>query len=123
MLCENIRWECTDGPDIQVIFGHFNTAGVDFKNEKQVNEVLQLVMDLANNVRLWENNGHTPREIFEKFEKPNLGPLPEGVFPGFGDRPKLRLIQGGSSEKVGRNDPCPCGSGKKYKKCCLGKEG
>lgn len=22
--------------------------------------------------------------------------------------------------KVGRNDPCPCGSGKKYKKCCLG---
>lgn len=25
-------------------------------------------------------------------------------------------------EKVGRNDPCPCGSGKKYKQCCYGKE-
>jgi len=25
-------------------------------------------------------------------------------------------------QKVGRNDPCPCGSGKKYKKCCYGKE-
>jgi hypothetical protein len=25
--------------------------------------------------------------------------------------------------KIGRNQPCPCGSGKKYKKCCLGKEG
>src|SRR3989338_6846846 len=24
--------------------------------------------------------------------------------------------------KVGRNQPCPCGSGKKYKKCCLGNE-
>jgi len=24
--------------------------------------------------------------------------------------------------KIGRNDPCPCGSGKKYKKCCLNKE-
>ena len=23
------------------------------------------------------------------------------------------------SEKVGRNDPCPCGSGKKYKNCCM----
>jgi len=23
--------------------------------------------------------------------------------------------------KTGRNDPCPCGSGKKYKKCCLGR--
>jgi len=22
-------------------------------------------------------------------------------------------------DKTGRNDPCPCGSGKKYKKCCL----
>jgi preprotein translocase subunit SecA len=26
--------------------------------------------------------------------------------------------QGGAAVKVGRNDPCPCGSGKKYKKCC-----
>jgi uncharacterized protein YecA (UPF0149 family) len=23
------------------------------------------------------------------------------------------------SEAAGRNDPCPCGSGKKYKKCCM----
>ncbi|CAA7621991.1 YchJ family protein [Magnetospirillum sp. UT-4] len=28
-------------------------------------------------------------------------------------RPEQRVV-----EKVGRNDPCPCGSGKKYKKCC-----
>ena len=27
-----------------------------------------------------------------------------------------------SPGKVDRNDPCPCGSGKKYKKCCLGKQ-
>ncbi len=25
-------------------------------------------------------------------------------------------------KKVGRNDPCPCGSGKKYKQCCLNKQ-
>jgi hypothetical protein len=24
--------------------------------------------------------------------------------------------------RIGRNDPCPCGSGRKYKKCCLGRE-
>ncbi len=23
------------------------------------------------------------------------------------------------TEKIGRNEPCPCGSGKKYKQCCL----
>jgi hypothetical protein len=28
-----------------------------------------------------------------------------------------------SKKKVGRNDPCPCGSGKKFKKCCLHKQG
>ncbi|MDH3976813.1 MAG: UPF0149 family protein [Deltaproteobacteria bacterium] len=27
-----------------------------------------------------------------------------------------------STLKIGRNEPCPCGSGKKFKKCCLGKE-
>lgn len=26
-----------------------------------------------------------------------------------------------TSEKIGRNEPCPCGSGKKYKKCCKAK--
>jgi hypothetical protein len=26
------------------------------------------------------------------------------------------------SPKVGRNDPCPCGSGRKYKRCCLGRD-
>lgn len=33
----------------------------------------------------------------------------------------LRAVLGGSSraKKVGRNDMCPCGSGRKYKKCCL----
>ncbi len=25
------------------------------------------------------------------------------------------------AQKVGRNDPCPCGSGRKYKQCCLGR--
>jgi hypothetical protein len=31
--------------------------------------------------------------------------------------PKNRPVVAG--RKIGRNDPCPCGSGKKYKKCCL----
>ncbi len=26
-----------------------------------------------------------------------------------------------AAQKIGRNDPCPCGSGKKYKKCCMNK--
>ena len=35
---------------------------------------------------------------------------------------KTRTIIREYDKKIGRNDPCPCGSGKKYKNCCL-KEG
>lgn len=31
-------------------------------------------------------------------------------------RPTKPVVNGGP--KIGRNAPCPCGSGKKYKKCC-----
>lgn len=33
--------------------------------------------------------------------------------------PTYTLVR--TEPKIGRNDPCPCGSGKKYKKCCLDK--
>lgn len=68
-----------------------------FEDIDQANETLRFVMDLSNSIRIWENNGHSPNEIFEKYEKPNLRPLPDQKF------------------KTGRNDPCPCGSGKNIK--------
>lgn len=66
---------------------------------------LQIIADLLsgmkNNTRIWSNNGHTPNEIFEWNERKQLKNLPP-IKPA----------------KLGRNDPCPCGSGKKYKRCC-----
>lgn len=35
------------------------------------------------------------------------------------DAPEAPPAQTGKAKKVGRNDPCPCGSGKKYKACCI----
>jgi len=35
------------------------------------------------------------------------------------DTDKVEPIK--ADQTAGRNDPCPCGSGKKYKKCCWGK--
>lgn len=34
-----------------------------------------------------------------------------------------RTVVKKKEEKIGPNDPCPCGSGKKYKKCCMGNDG
>jgi len=39
-----------------------------------------------------------------------------------GEEPQKRKPVKRSFKKVGRNDPCPCGSGKKYKKCCWDKD-
>ncbi|HDI60078.1 MAG TPA: preprotein translocase subunit SecA [Desulfobacteraceae bacterium] len=45
-------------------------------------------------------------------------PKPQQMhFSGGGQAPQRRPAQR-TAAKVGRNDPCPCGSGKKYKKCC-----
>jgi len=86
--------------------------------EKDLPKVMQLVMELANNTRIGENNGHTPNEIFEKHEKPHLRPLPESPFKHDG----ADIYDFKTGKKVGRNDPYPCGGGKKYKKCYLGKD-
>ncbi|MBO6180730.1 SEC-C domain-containing protein [bacterium] len=36
-----------------------------------------------------------------------------GIIEDEENKPEIDL-----SQKIGRNDPCPCGSGKKFKKCC-----
>ncbi|MCI0480557.1 MAG: SEC-C domain-containing protein, partial [Candidatus Dadabacteria bacterium] len=47
------------------------------------------------------------------------GAQPADISPGAGEGPPARPVPvQRDMPKVGRNDPCPCGSGKKYKKCC-----
>ena len=43
---------------------------------------------------------------------------PEMVFSGGDGSPPPKKAARSKPEKIGRNAPCPCGSGKKYKKCC-----
>jgi len=73
------------------------------------------IMELYNDTRQWALKGHTPNELFQE-EKRFLKPLPEVPFKSV--QPKAKVIDLAVRTKVGRNDPCPCGSGKKYKKCC-----
>lgn len=117
-LVEEIHGTCQIGGSMKNVMGNFNRFNVNFKSIEQINEVMKLVMDLSNNIRIWENNGHTPNEIYEMLEKPNMKPLPNVPF----DLNTTNVIDIKTRKKVGRNDPCPCGSGKKFKKCCLGKD-
>lgn len=117
-------------------------------NMNRANEILSYVMQMANSIRLWSNNGHTPIELAKMHPvKPeNLTIVPgstraaEGLkeieddlkqmgirvdtqqtateLPAFTypDGMNGSMIKG--VKKVYPNDPCPCGSGKKFKKCC-----
>ncbi len=38
------------------------------------------------------------------------------------DKSQVKRAPVRKEHKVGPNDPCPCGSGKKYKKCCMQKD-
>lgn len=64
----------------------------DVSSIEEANFIGNEVMKFFNNTRAWIIKGHTSEEI----------------------NPTIVI----KKEKVGRNDPCPCGSGKKYKKCC-----
>jgi preprotein translocase subunit SecA len=56
-------------------------------------------------------------EIEEAFQRRKRRELEQARMAGSGDQQQVQQVVR-SGDKVGRNDPCPCGSGKKYKKCC-----
>ncbi len=70
-----------------------------------------LAMDLYNHTRMWRLKGYTPKEL-SCDEQPQKLPVSDERLESTKNQEKRTYA------KVGRNDLCPCGSGKKYKKCC-----
>jgi len=56
-------------------------------------------------------------ELEESFQRKKRRELEQARMAGSGETQQVQQVVRGAA-KVGRNDPCPCGSGKKYKKCC-----
>ncbi|MEA4902550.1 SEC-C metal-binding domain-containing protein [Desulfitobacterium sp.] len=113
----------------------FLQTRLEFPSFEFVQELTEHVVDLSNHTRQWILKGHTPDELFE-VEKEFLKPLPalpyqpphsltapfalppEEVKAMQQTETKSNIIDMKTRKKVGRNDPCPCGSGKKFKHCC-----
>lgn len=60
----------------------------------EITPIISAIMELNNKARLWVTYGNTPESL------------------------SAQPVVSAAANKVGRNDPCPCGSGLKYKKCC-----
>ncbi len=87
--------------EYRIIGGDMFDAMVEEIREKTVRTILSIVPRAA--------------EPIKRVQVAN--PISAG-FEGGVNKAKRVTIKKAPSEKVGRNDPCPCGSGKKYKNCC-----
>ncbi len=88
---------------------------LEFPSFEFAQQLVGEVMELYNNTRQWVLKGHTPNEMFKE-ERKFLQPLPEEPF--ITNKQHSSVIDLKTKKKIGRNDPCPCGSGKKFKNCC-----
>lgn len=74
-------------------------VSLDFDNERLYKNMVDAKADWLYGLEAWN-------DIFDEEKRKEL----------YREAKKMNTIVKG--KKIGRNDPCPCGSGKKYKKCC-----
>ena len=128
------------------IINKMTEANIEFE-EKMINELLELLVAAHNNTRMKENRGYKPSEMVRKKsvdKMPTIVPASSNAAAILKDAaPQLEAmgvpvdLNGNTDviqttmfpsglngepirveKKIYPNDPCPCGSGKKYKKCC-----
>jgi hypothetical protein len=79
-------------------FDILESFGIEIDDSKERKRAEKLISQMLDNTRIWGYNGATPHETLSQ----KSGKLPHK----------------NPERKIGRNEPCPCGSGKKYKNCC-----
>lgn len=88
-----------NGYGMQEITGFLKDRKLVLVDMNKTQEMYGLIKRYNQTLPMWALKGHT-------FDEAGVMPQPEPIRVG---------------KKIGRNDPCPCGSGKKYKNCCLDK--
>lgn len=144
--CLQVWANSYEGESPSKIINKMTEANIEFE-EKMINELLELLVVAHNNTRMKENRGYKPSEMARKMPvdkmptivstsskaaailkdavpqlqamgvpvdlNGNTDVIQTTMFPrGLNEEP-IRV-----EKKIYPNDPCPCGSGKKYKKCC-----
>jgi hypothetical protein len=141
-------WENSyDGESPAEMLNKLSESDIVFENDKQMKEFVGLLMEAHNNTRMIENRGHKPNELSRKRFAGGMPTIVPGssqaasmlreaapelkamgipidlegsadtiatiIYPDGIDGKSIKV-----EKKIYPNDPCPCGSGKKYKKCC-----
>ncbi len=101
---------CSDR-EMQSIFGVLEDLGLMVDTEKEVQALVREISQLWNNTRSLLNRGYTPNEMQRQKRADRKAPVNNVV-----------KFEEARKNKIYPNDPCPCGSGRKYKNCCRNKE-
>lgn len=144
--CLQVWANSYEGESPSKIINKMTETNIEFE-EKMINELLELLVTAHNNTRMKENRGYKPSEMVRKKsvdKMPTIVPASSNAAAILKDAaPQLQAmgvpvdlngntdviqtamfpsgLNGGPirvEKKIYPNDPCPCGSGKKYKKCC-----
>lgn len=146
-FCLQVWVNSYEGETPTDVINKMSEAGLVFKSEKQMDEFIGLLMDAHNNTRMKENRGYKPSELARREFSGGMPTIVPGsshaaamlrdAAPYLGEMGISVDLEGNADtitiptypkglegsavrveKKIYPNDPCPCGSGKKYKKCC-----
>ncbi len=122
---------------MEIIIGHLTEMGVLKNNKKSLNLFTPVLKKIIQNTRMIGLKGHTLTEAMTEIGKLRYNELEKkllstvdtlyGTKPVYETDPVSHMLNAPflmpsgksvSNVKPSPNSPCPCGSGKKYKKCC-----
>ncbi|MGL5436573.1 MAG: IS1096 element passenger TnpR family protein [Lachnospiraceae bacterium] len=119
---QQIWSELSLGYDLSDIIESLGEEGLCFNNERQFQLFAALIQETNNETRLLSNRGFKPNELsaMRRAKNPGTRIMPTIVPASSMAAKVLREAQLDldAKRKIYPNDPCPCQSGKKYKKCC-----
>ncbi len=102
-ILRQIQAEISMGGQLQEVVDGIEASGIMFESAEHLERFTSIITEVWNHTRMVLNRGHKPYEM---------------VMKGL----ETVSVQRKNPTKIYPNDPCSCGSGKKYKKCC-GKRG
>ena len=100
-LSDKVLFLCQLGVTLPELLEMVVDLGITLKSHDLAQEVAEDMINLYNKTRMWSYCGHTLEEA-------------NRMNPELSTNTTTKVSQ----QKIGRNDPCPCGSGNKYKRCC-----
>lgn len=109
--CRIIQRKICGGSSTDEVYDVLNEMGL-FAADEEMEKLVKCIQEFWNATRMLLNRGYSPNELKHMQKRENRVILPLANPPHAAEPEKVQKI------KVYPNDSCPCGSGKKYKKCC-----